>query len=394
MLLTEIKAVVVMNLTSLPQRKWMSLATLIAIAIVIAVLLAFLSMSNGFVATVENSGSDDVAIILRKGAQAELNSVLTREQVSIFENSPGIQKDDEGIIASAELYVIVDGVKKSTNTEVNLPLRGIDRKGLLLRPNIQLLQGRIFELGKNELIVGSGVLEEYSGFELDQKVTLAGDTWTVVGVFDAQGSVFGSELWADVRTVQSQFNREGVLQLLRVKLITSGETEKVQDFADNDPRLNVDVFTEKQYFHEQASGVSDLLFYLGWPLSIAMAMGALAGALNTMYTSVAQRSKEIATLRAIGFSGTSAFWGTLIESLIIALVGGILGAFMAYLFFDGITTSTLGSSFSQVVFDFQVSFVSIKQSIALAIIIGFIGGMFPALKAAKMPINKAFVANI
>lgn len=392
-LISQITAVVGMNIRSLPQRFWMSLATIFAVAIVVAVLLAFLAMGNGFRKTVQNTGSDSVAILMRESSQAELNSVLTREQVNLIETAPGIVRDENGPLVSAELYVIVDGIKKSSQTKVNLPFRGLDRRGIDIRENIRVVEGRMFESGRNEIMVGSNVLREFSGFELGKDVRLGNAQWTVVGVFDAGGSVFASELWADTRTVQSQFNRGNSYQTIRVALETPGDISPIKEFIANDPRLNLDIKTEKEYFSEQASQMSDFIFYLGWPLAITMALGALAGALNTMYTSVAQRAKEIATLRAIGYSGTSAFFGTMTESVVLAIFGGILGTVAAFLFFDGLTTSTLGGSFTQIVFDFQISTDALVRGIILAAVIGFVGGLFPALRAARMPVIAAFSAT-
>ena len=389
-LIAQTSAVIAMNIRSLPQRLWMSLAALMAVAIVVAVLLAFLAMANGFKATVEGSGSHALAVILRDGSQAELNSVITRDQVNLMEQAPGISRNNQGPIASAELYVVVDGLKRTTQTKVNLPLRGLQMAGIEMRKNIKLVEGRLFQPGTNEIIVGASALREFQGFELGNKVKLGTATWTVVGVFEAQGSVFESELWADVKTLQSQFNRGSSYQVMRVQLETPGDVSALEAYVKADPRLNLEVKTEFQYFSEQASAVGDVIFYLGWPLSIAMALGALAGALNTMYTSVTQRETEIATLRAIGFSSTSAFIGTLIESLVIALVGGVVGTCAAYVFFDGVTASTLGSSFTQIVFDFQISADVFIDGIKLALIIGLIGGFFPALRASRLPVIRAF----
>jgi len=392
-IMSQIAAVVVMNIKSLPQRIWMSLATLLAVAIVVAVLQAFLAMGNGFRATLESSGSDALAVAMREGAQAELNSVISRDQVNILSSSPGITKDGDTARLSAELYVVVDGYKRSTGNEVNLPLRGISEQGVALREGVSITDGRMFASGTNEIIVGAGALHEFSGFELGREIKLGSTLWTVVGVFSAPGSVFESELWADVRAVQSQFNRGSSFQVARFALETPGDLSKIKAFVEADPQLNLDVKTEAEFFAEQAKGMSDFIFYLGQPLAYLMALGALAGALNTMYTSVSQRAVEIATLRAIGFSNVSAFMGTLVESLVLALAGGILGTLAAFVFFDGITTSTLGGNFSQIVFSFQMSAGAFKQGVILALIVGTIGGVFPAWRAASLPVVTAFALS-
>lgn len=389
----QILAVVMMNVRSLPQRFWMSLATVLAVGVVVAVLLAFLSMGNGFVSTVEGTGSDNIAVILRSGSQAELNSVLSRDQVNLVEVAPGIASGENGPLISAELYVIVDGYKRSTGTEVNLPLRGISPEGAKLRGGINIVEGRMFEPGTNEIVVGTGVLREFRGFDLGAKVKLGSANWTVVGAFDSGGSVFESELWADSKTIQSQFNRGSTVQLVRVFLDKPDDIATLKAHIEKDPQLNVDVKTEKEYYKDQAQGMTNLIFYLGWPLSIVMAFGALAGALNTMYTSVSQRAVEIATLRAIGFSNSSAFFGTLVEAMFLAVLGGVIGTVAAYIFFDGISTSTLGGSFSQIVFAFEMSGETFKQGIFLALTIGLVGGVFPAARAARLPVITAFAAS-
>jgi len=391
-LMKQILAVISMNIKSLPQRVWSSLTTMLSIAVVVGVLLAFLAMSDGFDKTLKGSGSNDVAIILNAGSQSELNSGLSGEVVKIVSNAPGIAKDENGPITSPELYVIVDGIKKSSLTEVNLPLRGIALAGLKLRKNVEIVKGRMFEPGKNELVVGTSILDQFSGFELGNEISLGGVQWTVVGVFDADGSVFGSEIWADYRAVQAQFNRGNSFQVVRVKLEIPGDLKAIEAFIKADPRLRLDISTEHQYFSEQSSGISALM-YIGWGLAIFMAFGALAGALNTMYTSVAARSIEIATLRAIGFKGIAAFFGTMVESFILAFIGGIIGTIAVFILFDGITTSTMGANFSQIVFSFDLSMAAFLTGIKLALIIGLVGGFFPAWRASRIPVVVAFTTS-
>jgi len=388
-LFAQIVAVGRMNLLSLPSRLGSSITTLLAVAIVVTVLLAFMAMGEGFQKTMEGSGSDNVAIMLRGGSQAELNSGLGGDVLNIVSSAPGIAQDENGPIISGELYVVVDGTKRSSQTEANLPLRGIRTAGFALRENITLIEGRMFEEGTTEIIVGSSVLSQFEGFEMGKAVKFGTTAWTVVGVFDAGGSVFGSELLTDVRTLQTQFNRGNSYQSIRVRLEGDNGLQTLKDFIANEPRINLDVMTEKAYYSDQSRGMASLI-YMGWGLAILMAMGALAGALNTMYTSVESKAVEIATLRAIGFKTTAAFVGTLMESLVLAALGGILGTLIAYVLFDGISTSTMGGSFTQVVFDFNVSVGAFKSGVTLALVIGFIGGFFPALRAARLPVVVAF----
>jgi putative ABC transport system permease protein len=385
-ILLQTLAVTVINLKSLPQRLWMSLATVTAVGLVVAVLLAFLAMANGFQRTIAGSGATDIAMVLRGGSEAEINSVVLREQVRLIEEGPGIARGADGKPqTSGELYLTVDGIKRSTGTRANLPLRGLGPQGVALRRDIALTAGRMFNPGSNEVVVGKALGSEFSGFDLGQTVTFGSSRWTVVGIFSADGSVFESEIWADAPVLQSLFKRNA-FQTVRARLTSPAAIESLKAFSDNDPRLKLDVISEAAYFAKQASNTSDLIQKLGWPLAIAMAFGSLAGALNTMYSSVAARATEIATLRAIGFGGFPTFVGTLVESLILACIGGLIGAAATYLIFDGFTASTMGGSFSQVVFSFQLSPRLIGQGLLLALTVGLVGGLFPALRAARMPI--------
>ncbi len=386
----QTKTVVSMSLLSLPQRGWMAVTVVVAVAIVVAVLLAFLAMADGFRNTVNNSGSEALGLVLRAGSQAELNSGLSGDQVRLLRDAPGIKHDDAGPVTSAELYVVVDGTKKSSGTSANISLRGMELDGLKLRPTVDIVEGRMFVPGKNELVVGAAVADKFTGFALGDLVRLGKAEWEVVGVFSANGGVYESEIWTDVRTVQTQFNRGNSFQVVRFELETPGDIKPIQEYVDENPQLNMDVFTEKRYFSDQSEGVFNLIFYIGWPLAIIMALGALSGALNTMYTSVSQRTREIATLRALGFGGSSAFWGTMAESMVLALIGGVTGIVVAYLFFDGMTGATLGGNFTQIVFAFKITADSMVSAMVIAVIIGVVGGFFPALRAARTPVVKAF----
>ncbi len=379
-------AVTLIGLKSMPQRFWISFSTVLAIALVVMVLLAFLAMANGFQRTLGSFGADDVAVLLRGGAEAEINSVIARNQVRLVEEGPGIARGPDGNpLVSAELYVIVNGIKRTSQTKAFIALRGIGPEGGALRRGITLVEGRMFNRGANEAVVGKALLREFQGFGFGQTITFGASRWKIVGVFEAGGSVFESEIWADLPVVQSLFNRNNLFQTVRVRLKNPAAIEDLKRYVENDPRLKLDIKSEAAYFAEQGSSISALIRNLGWPLAIAMALGALAGALNTMYSSVAARATEIATLRAIGFGAFSAFAGTLIESLILAVIGGAIGAAATLLIFDGLTASTFGAGV-QVVFSFRLSPVVTAQGITLALTIGLIGGLFPAIRAARMPV--------
>ena len=384
---SQIGAVTLINLRSIPQRWGMSLATILSIALVVGVLLGFLAMANGFRATVDGTGSDDIGVMLRSGAQAELNSGFGRDTVRLIETAPGVAVDAAGDpILSAELYVIADGRKRSTGTEANLPLRGVGEDAAALRDGFTLVDGRMFASGSNELVVGEGVVREFEGFDLGETIRLGQNEWRVVGVFSTGGSVFDSEIWADVGVIQNLYQRGASYQSIRVRLDGEDGLETLRDYVDGEPRLDLDVFTEREFFAENAGGTSDLIMFLGWPLAIAMAIGALAGAWNAMYASVDSRIREIATLRAIGFGGFPAFVGTMAEALLLAAIGGLIGATATYLIFDGVSASTLGGGFTQIVFSFAVTPAAIVSGVVLALIVGAVGGFFPAIRAARAPL--------
>ncbi len=387
---SQIWTVVVMNVLSLPRRLWMSLAAIFAVSVVVAVLLAFLAMAKGFEQTLAGTGTDRIAIITRTGSQSELNSSMSRDTVNLVATAPGIARDAGGDpVYSAELYVIVDGIKRSNQLKANIPMRGISPRGFGLREQLEIVEGRQFEPGRNEIVVGEGVLRQFEGFELGREIRFGKTNWEVVGVFSTGGSAFESELWADAPTVQSQFQRGSSFQTVRLRLETPGDVQPILEFVENDPQLILDVETEADFFANQGRALTGIAIF-GWILSVVMGLGALAGALNTMYTSVAARAREIATLRAIGFSNISAFMGTLAESLLLSVLGGLAGAIAAWLFFDGFSASTLGASFTQVVFTFELTPELFRDGIVLAVAIGLIGGLFPAWRAARVPVVTAF----
>lgn len=384
-LFNQIATITALNIRSIPQRAWMSIATVVAVALAITVLLFFLALSNGLSKTVEGSGADDIAIVLREGSNAELNSVVSKDQLNILATGPGVLQRGGAPALSGELLVIVDGVKRSTGTAANMPFRGISADGVSLRRAVRISEGRMFTPGTNEIVVGAGLLREFAGFEFGKSIRLRGSEWTVVGVFEAPGTVFESELWADIAVTQSLFDRPNVFQTMRVALNSAADMAAFKDWSKGDARLKgLEVLSEREFYAKQASQSSGGFKFIAWGLGLMMAIGALAGAMNTMYSSVAARSTEIATLRIIGFSGVAAFMGTLIEALILSALGGLLGLLLAFLFFHGRTTSTLAnSSFTQLVFKFELSTALVVSAIALALVIGLLGGLFPGVRAAR-----------
>jgi putative ABC transport system permease protein len=387
-LFRQIGTVVRMTVLGLPSRFWASLTTILSVALVVATLLAFLAMSNGFARTVSGTGADDVAMVLGTGSGAELNSTMSSEAVRILQESPGIKRDASGKpISSPETYFVVNAVRRAGGGETNLSLRGVTGNAAGLRPGFKITQGRMFEPGTNEMVVGAGVLREFKGFDLGNEMQFSATRWKVVGIFEVPGTVFDSEVWADLPVVQTLFNRGATVAAVRAKLESPAALQEVKDYVKSQPRLQVEVKSEKEHFAAQAQSLETIAVF-GWALSITLALGALAGALNTMYAAVEARSKELATLRAIGFGGVAAFFGAISESLLLSLAGGLLGVIAAYLIFNGFTASTLGGGFTQVVFNFTVGPPQVVSGLILAMTLGLVGGIFPALKAARTPVLK------
>jgi putative ABC transport system permease protein len=387
-LLSQIAAVVSMTIAGLPSRFWASITTIVSIALVVATLLAFLAMATGFARTVAGTGQEDIAMILGTGSEAEINSGFSAEAVRLLEEAPGIKRGPDGKpITSPEVYVVVDAMRKVGGSPSNISLRGVTSGAVAMRNGFAITEGRMFEPGTNEMIVGAGVLREFTGFELGREVTFGASKWKVVGVFEVPGTVFDSELWADLPVVQTLFNRGNSVQSLRARLDAPGQLDGIETLVKNDPRLRVDVKTEREHFANEAQALQVLVIF-GWVLAGTLALGALAGALNTMYAAVEARTKELATLRAIGFGGIPAFFGAMTESLVLAAAGGLLGGLAAYLIFNGVSASTLGGSFTQVVFKFTLGPEQLLAGLILALILGLIGGFFPALRAARTPILK------
>ena len=388
--LQQVFAVTWLNLRNLPQRIGSSVVAVIGVAAVVLVFAAVLSMAKGFERTMISAGSDDTVIIMRDGATSELTSGLSNEQVLIIADAPGVLKDGDDSVMSAELYVVVDVKKRTSNTDANVPFRGIQAGAFDVRKDVKLVDGRMFVEGRNEIIVGRSAQQEFVGLETGSTIRFGQSEWDIVGTFEAGGSVSESELWTDVRVLQGAYRRGNSFQSVRVKLQSEDSLEVLSTALEDDPRINPDVMTEKEYYSGQAEGLTRFIKMVGYPLTILMAIGAVFGALNSMYSSVSVRGKEIATLRALGFGPISVLVSTMVESTLLALIGGVLGGAIAYLVFNGFQVSTLnGPSFSQVVFDFAVTPDLLINGLYAALIIGAFGGLFPAIRAARLPVAQA-----
>ncbi len=386
----QIFAVTALNILHLSHRMATSTVAIVGVAAVVLVFAAVMSMAKGFERTMTLAGSLDTAIVIRSGSTSELASGLTNDQVLIIETAPGVLRDADRPIVSAELFVLVDVPLRGKDTDANAPFRGVGAGAFEVRDGTQLVEGRMFEPGKNELIVGRAAQSEFEGLELGGSILFGRTEWTIVGVFEAGGGVAESELWTDVRVLQGAYRRGNSFQTVRVRLESEESLEVLAQALQEDPRLDVDVFSERQFYSTQAEGTATFIRVLGYPITFLMAIGAIFGALNSMYSSVSTRGKEIATLRALGFGPVSVLISTIIESTLLALVGGLIGGAVAFLVFNGFTVSTLSNaSFSQVVFDFAVTPDLLRQGIIVALIIGFVGGFLPALRAARLPVAQA-----
>lgn len=384
---SQIITVALFSLRSIPQRLGASLSAAVGIAGVVAVLVGVLAIAEGFRSTMAASGSSDTAIILRTGATSEMTSGLERESVRVISDAPGIARNAEGPLASAEMFVIVDLLKRSTGTSANVPLRGVGPEGFAVRGNMRMLRGRMFELGRNEVIVGAGAAREFAGLDLGKEVKIGKETWQIVGIFSASGGSAESEIWADARVLQPAYNREEGYHSVYVKLASPEQFTTFKDSLTTNPQLKVKVMLTSEFYAEQSKVLADFITGLGVFIAGMMALGALFGALNTMYSAVAARTREISTLRALGFGSSPVIVSILIESVALALLGGAVGATLAYIAFDGFTASTINfQTFSQVTFAFAVTTPLLIQAIIWAAVLGVLGGFLPAIRAARLPI--------
>jgi putative ABC transport system permease protein len=390
-MLKETVAITLMGLRSIPERKWPSLVIIVGLAGVVAVFTALLAMAAGFQSTLEATGRSDVALVMRGGSQAELNSGLARDQGTIIKQAAGVRQDADGKpVASAEMVVIAELMKTGEKTGANITVRGVEPAAFVLRPQLRIVEGRRFEPGLRELIVGRGVTQQFQGAQIGQVLRMRGSDWTVVGVFES-GDANESELWADVEVAQSTFNRQGYSSV-RLQLEDPAGMAEIKAQLAADPRVNVDVESEQQYYSGQTRQFRQTIGALAGVVTAIMALGAMFAALNTMYAAVGSRAREIATLRAIGFGGAPVVVAVMIEALVLALAGGVIGAVLAWLLFNNMAVSTLGANFTQVVFEFDVTPALVRRGLLIAIVIGMIGGLLPALRATRLPVTTALRA--
>ena len=382
--------VTLVNMRSIWQRWGSSLAAVVGIAGVVAVFVSILSMAEGFRHTMTTTGAPDRAIVLRSGSTSEMDSILLRDDTRVIADTEGVLRTSDGPAASAELFVILNVPKRTTGTDANVPLRGIEPAAFQVRDEVRIVEGRKFELGRNEIVAGIGAAREFDGIDVGARHRWGTNEWEIVGIFEANGSLVESELWCDAKVLQPAYQRGSSFQVVNVKLESPEAFDDFKDTLSTDPRVNVKAVRETDFYAEQSVLITTLITVLGTLIASMMAVGAVFGALNTMYNAVAARTREIAVLRAIGFRASPVVISVLVESLLLAVVGGLLGGGLAYLAFDGFRTATMNwQSFSQVAFAFVVTPRLLFIGIVGALLMGFIGGAFPAIRAARLPVARA-----
>lgn len=388
--MSQVFAVTRFSMLSLSQRKGSSAAALLGIAGVVAVMVGVLSIAQGVLKTMESSAGDSNAIVLRSGSDSEMMSVLGGDETRIISEAPGIARNDIGVLSSPELFVVINLPMRSTGTDANVPLRGVQAAAMEVRESFNLVEGRMFEWGLNEVMVGTGARQQFAGLDIGSSIEIGQEKWPVVGVFEADGGLSESEIWVDAAVLQPAYRRGNSFQSVYVKLNSRDAFDTFKDTLTSDPRLNVKPMRESEYYDSQSTVVYNLITGLGTLIAVIMGLGAIFGALNTMYTAVSSRTREIATLRALGFRSGPVIISVLSESLLLAFVGGLIGAGLAWLAFDGYRAATLNwASFSAITFAFDVNFKLLAQGIIFAMFIGLIGGLLPAIQAARQPVAQA-----
>ena len=388
--LTQSIALVGFNLRTLPARKGSAAAAVFGIAGVVAVLVGVLSIGQGFRRTLTLAGSDDTVLVMRSGADSEMASILSRPEAHVIAEAPGVARQGGRPLVSAELFVVVNLPKRSTGTDANVPMRGVEPTAFPIRPEVKITEGRMFQWGRNEVIVGRSAYLQFAGLDVGSELNFGKDQWKVVGIFDANGSLSESEIWCDAAVLGPAYQRGSSFQTAVVKLASPGSFQQFKDALTSDPRVNIQIQREKEHYAEQSQTLLRIVNFLAGIITTLMGLGAIFGALNTMYTAVAARAREIATLEAIGFGGFPILVSVLVESMVLAVIGGAVGALGAWIAFDGFRAATLNwQTFSQVAFSFDVNGPLLIRGIVSAVVIGLIGGLFPAIRAARLPVATA-----
>jgi len=387
---SQILSITLFNLRTIPERKGAALATVVGIAGVVAVFVGVLSIAAGFRAAMAVPGGEDIAMVLRSGADSEMTSGVSREETRLIADAPGVARNADGGLTSAELFVIINLPKRSTGTDANVPFRGVEKTATAVRGDVRIVEGRFFEPGRNEVIAGIGAARAFAGLNVGETIKLGQNEWKVVGVFAGGGGAAESEMWTEATVLQGAYHRGESFQAVYARLASPGAFAPFKGWLTSNPQLKVKAVRRGEFLADQSSMLTGFIQSVGVFIAGLMALGALFGALNTMYSAVASRTREIATLRALGFHSGPIILSVMIESLILALAGGVVGAAAAYLAFDGFKAATINwQTFSQIAFAFAVTPQLLINAILWAVTIGLLGGLFPALRAVRLPIASA-----
>jgi putative ABC transport system permease protein len=388
--LSQIVAVTSVNLRSIGQRLGSSSVAIFGIAGVVVVFVGVLSIAEGFRAAMTDVGDRQTVIVMRAGSDTEMTSGIGYDTARLVMDAPGVMRDESGPVASPELFVIVGHPTKKDNTDMNVPLRGVSPPVLKVRPYVKIVEGRMLTPGTTEIVVGRAASNQFAGLTVGSTQNWGQNTWTVVGIFDAGGNVAESEIWADVRVLQPAYRRGNTFQSVYVRLESPDAFQKFKDALTTDPRISVTAVPEPEYYAGQSEILHMIITTIGYLIAALMGIGAIFGAVNTMYTAVASRTREIATLRALGFGNGPVVVSVLTEAIVLAVIGGVLGGLAAWAAFDGYQTSTMNfQSFSQVAFAFAVTPALLVQALVFAVVMGTFGGLFPAWRAARLPVVTA-----
>lgn len=378
------------NFRSVKARWTSAIVAVVGIAGTVGVFVAMLSLARGFKATLVSSGSEDNAIIMRAGATSEMTGGVTVDTVKIIQDKPGIARSADGPLITPEVVLVAPIPLISTGTDANVEIRGVSKNVLEIRKNIKIVQGRMFTPGLYEIVVGKNANASYAGLTLGNTISLGSVRWKIVGIFDAGGSSFDSDVWGDAHLIGPAYNRpDTFFQSVTVHLTSPQAFQQLKDAVTADPRLNVDVTREIDYYSKQSNRLTRLITVLGGIVAAIMAIGAVFGALNTMYSAVAERGREIATMRAVGFGGPSVVFSFVVEALLIAFVGGLIGC-LAVIPLNGLTTGAMNlQTFSHVAFAFKITPELLVRGVVFALVMGLIGGFLPAVRAARLPVATA-----
>jgi len=378
------------NVRSVRARWTSTIVAVLGIAGTVGVFVAMLSLARGFKATLVASGSADNALVMRAGSSSEMMGGITLDSIKVIQDAPGIARGSNGPLITQDVVGVMPIPLISTGTDANVQIRGVSPNVLEIRKFVRMSQGRMFNPGMSEIVVGKNASKTYSGLTVGNKIDMAGGHWEVVGVFDANGSAFDSEIWTDSRVLNDILKRpSNIFQSATVHLESPSSFQALKDSLTSDPRLNVDVTREIDYYAKQSTTMTTLITVLGGLVAAIMAIGAVFGALNTMYSAVAERGREIATMRALGFNAYSVVFSFLVEALLISFIGGVIGC-LVVLPLNGLTTSTMNfQTFSNLAFAFKITPELLVKGVIFALVMGVVGGLLPAVRAASLPVATA-----